>query len=201
MTASSPGAMGSKTLQLSVKLTDTHQPRLRAATKCHRAQVQRLMANSEALVSRPVVHDLPTSSLRQHDRQHGINFTVPQVRPTADTAFLVIAAVVCAQFWPGFNYAKAGAVVSDLRPLGQEQGDLDLFTGLEAETAVPAEAARAKLMTAVNTLNHRFGRDSVRLGSTAAASSIAEIRVWATKQERRSPRYTTRWDEMPVVKA
>ena len=67
--------------------------------------------------------------------------------------------------------------------------------------AAPTDTARTKLMTAMDALNHRFGRDSVRLGSTAAASSRAEIRVWATKQERRSPRFTTRWDEMPVVKA
>lgn len=56
-------------------------------------------------------------------------------------------------------------------------------------------------MVAMDALNNRLGRDSVRLGSTAAASNGAEVRVWATKQERRSPRYTTRWDEMPVVLA
>jgi len=41
----------------------------------------------------------------------------------------------------------------------------------------------------------------VRLGSTAMATNGAEVAVWAMKQERRSPRYTTRWDEMPVVRA
>jgi DNA polymerase V len=125
------------------------------------------------------------------------------VRPTADSAVLVsaAAAAVRVQFRAGFNYAKAGAVLTDLRALGQEQVELDLFSELGEEAAPPAERNRAKLMTAMDALNHRFGRDSVRLGSTAAASSGAEIRVWATKQQRRSPRYTTRWDEMPVVRA
>ena len=50
-------------------------------------------------------------------------------------------------------------------------------------------------------LNRRFGRDSVRVGSATLASHDADVRSWATKQERRSPRFTTCWDEMPVVKA
>ena len=91
------------------------------------------------------------------------------------------AAAVRAQFRSDFNYAKSGAVLTDLRPIGQEQGELDLFSALGEEASGPAEAARTKLRTAMNALNHRFGRDSVRLGSTAAASSRADIRVWATK--------------------
>lgn len=70
-----------------------------------------------------------------------------------------------------------------------------------AKGFAPVDAARTKLMTAMDTFNHRFGRDSVRLWSTAAASSRAEIRVWAMKQERRPPWFTTRKDETPVVRA
>jgi len=144
-----------------------------------------------------------TSPFRQNDRQHSVNVTLPLMRPTADSAVLVsaTAAAVRAQFRSGFNYAKAGAVLTELRPVGQDQSELDLFSAPEEEAAAPAELSRAKLMKAMDALNHRYGRDSVRLGSTAAASSNAEIRVWATKQERRSPRFTTRWDEMPVVRA
>ncbi len=144
-----------------------------------------------------------TSPFRTNDRQHGVNVTLPLIRPTGDTAVLVSAAAVAVrrQFRAGFRYAKAGAVLSDLQPAGREQGELDLFAALEQEAAAPAESARAKLMSAMDALNNRFGRDSVRLGTTAAASNGAELRVWATKQERRSPRYTTRWDEMPVVRA
>ena len=56
-------------------------------------------------------------------------------------------------------------------------------------------------MAAMDVLNRRFGRDSVRIGSATLASHDTDVRSWATRQERRSPRYTTRWDEMPVVKA
>ena len=144
-----------------------------------------------------------TSPFRQSDRQHSVNVSVPLVRPTSDTAVLVAAATTAArtQFRAGFRYAKAGAVLSELRPAGHEQGELDLFSSSAPESAAPSDAARVKLMSAMDALNHRFGRDSVRLGSQALASNGAEVRVWATKQERRSPRYTTRWDEMPVVRA
>jgi DNA polymerase V len=56
-------------------------------------------------------------------------------------------------------------------------------------------------MAAVDALNLRFGRDAVHLGNSSIASNGHEVRSWSTKQERRSPRYTTRWGEMPVVKA
>jgi DNA polymerase V len=144
-----------------------------------------------------------TSPFRTHDRQHSVNVTLPLIRPTGDSAVLVSAAAVAVrqQFRAGFRYAKAGAVLSELQPVGQEQGELDLFAVSGQDASAPMQTARTKLMSAMDTLNNRFGRDSVRLGTTAAASHGAEIRVWATKQERRSPRYTTRWDEMLVVRA
>ena len=142
-----------------------------------------------------------TSAFRSNDRQHAVNVTVPLARPTGDSAILLRTATdaVQAQFRRGFRYAKAGAVLSELRAVGQEQGELDLFADDLDE--VSKVTGRARLMVAMDALNNRFGRDSVRLGSTAAASNGAEVPVWATKQERRSPRYTTRWAEMPVVMA
>ena len=143
-----------------------------------------------------------TSPFRTQDRQHSVNVTVPLVRPTSDTAALLhaVQTAVRTQFRAGIRYAKAGAILTDLQAAGHAQGELDLFASPD-EPSTPAPDPRSRLMAAMDTLNHRFGRDSVRLGSTAVASSTEEIAVWATKQERRSPRYTTRWQEMPVVRA
>ena len=142
-----------------------------------------------------------TSPFRTNDRQHSVNVTIPLIRPTADTAVLMHASemAVRTQFRPGFRYAKAGAILTELQPAGREQGELDLFASAD-EPEPPTADPRSKLMAAMDVLNNRFGRDSVRLGSTAAATNGAELAVWATKQERRSPRYTTRWNEMPVVR-
>ena len=149
-----------------------------------------------------------TSPFRQNERQHSANVTVRMVRPTADTRLLVGAAVDTVRdlFRPGFNYAKAGVVLVDLQPASQQQGELDLFSDANEpqdrrQVQTPVRD-RTALMEAIDDLNRRFGRDSVQIGSASLASGAgAEERSWSTKQERRSPRYTTRWDEMPVVRA
>jgi DNA polymerase V len=101
--------------------------------------------------------------------------------------------------WPRSVCRSPISRATAIQDAGHEQGELDLFAS--EETEAPAKEPRAKLMAAMDALNDRFGRDSVRIGSTTVASKNAEAAVWATKQERRSPRYTTRWDEMLVVRA
>ena len=142
-----------------------------------------------------------TSPFRPNDRQHSVNVTTPLIRPSADTRLLVETAVRAArrEFRPDFNYAKAGVVLVDLQSASQHQGELDLFA--DNEELAPPSRDRTSLMDAMDVLNRRFGRDSVRIGSATLASHDSDIRTWATRQERRSPRYTTRWEEMPVVKA
>ncbi len=142
-----------------------------------------------------------TSPFRPHDRQHSVNVTTPLIRPTADTRELVEAAARAArhEFRPGFNYAKAGVILVNLQPSSRHQGELDLFSG--NVEAAPSTKDRTALMDAMDVLNRRFGRDSVRVGSSVLATHDTDVRSWATKQERRSPRFTTRWDEMPIVRA
>lgn len=104
------------------------------------------------------------------------------------------------QFKAGFPYARAGAILSVLQQAGHDLGELDQFSAAEEPVEAPA-APRAKRMAAMDALNHRYGCDSVRLGSTAMATSGAETALWATKRERRSPRYTIVWSEMPTIGA
>jgi DNA polymerase V len=144
-----------------------------------------------------------TSPFRPNDRQHSLCVTVPLVRPTSDSRILITAAVeaVRREFRAGYNYSKAGAMLLDLQPASQVQGELDLFSVAEAPEPHGKDKGRPALMEAMDALNLRFGRDSVRLGSATLASNGAEVRSWSTKQERRTPRYTTRWDAMPLVRA
>lgn len=143
-----------------------------------------------------------TSPFRKDDRQHEANVTIPLVRPTADSRHLVGAAAgaVHRLYRPGFNYAKAGVMLMDLQDAGVQQAELDLFGDVEASSPDAPSPGRAKLMAAMDTLNRRFGRDSVRVASQTAVSNGAETRSWSVKRERRTPRYTTRWEEMPKVR-
>jgi DNA polymerase V len=142
-----------------------------------------------------------TSPYRAQDAQHQVQAITPLLRPSADTPCLVRAAVASVQqgFRPGFNYAKAGVFLVDLQAASHQQGELDL-SGAGRPGAASAKD-RSALMAAMDHLNRRFGRDAVRVGSTTLASHDRDLRRWATRQERRSPRYTTRWEEMVVVRA
>jgi DNA polymerase V len=144
-----------------------------------------------------------TSPFRENDRQHSPSVTVP-IRPTADSRKIVGVACEAARsmFRPGFNYAKAGVMLMDLQEsqsLG-DQGELDMFGSEDGKTDI--EPHRPALMQAMDALNRRFGRGAVRIGcTTTARAGDTGAASWSVRQDRRTPRYTTRWDEMPVVRS
>lgn len=143
-----------------------------------------------------------TSPFRENDRQHSPSLIVP-IRPTADSRRIVCAACEAARsmFRPGHRYAKAGVMLTDLQQaeaLG-DQGELDMFGSNSCVTA--NEPDRPALMQALDALNQRFGRGAVRIGSTTSTkASDTGAAPWSARQDRRTPRCTTRWDEMPVVR-
>lgn len=140
-----------------------------------------------------------TSPYRKNDRQHSPSATIPLVRPSADTRVIIGTAVraLQAMYRPGFNYAKAGVMLVDLRPQGQQQGELDLFAASN-EPPGATGANPERLMGAVDALNRRFGRGAVTVASAAHQARNGEH---AGKQERRSPRYTTRLEEIVTARA
>ncbi len=48
-------------------------------------------------------------------------------------------------------------------------------------------------MAAIDAINLTFGRGTVRCGTSGVAQG------WAMRAGNRSPRYTTRWEELPLV--
>ena len=117
---------------------------------------------------------------------------VPLRRPTADTGKLVWAAAMGMRrmYEPGYKMAKAGVMLLDLVPDGVLQGELDL----EEED----QRDRTKLMVALDTLNGRYGKGTVHSASTGGTN---KGKGWGMKQERRTPQYTTRWEDVPVARA
>lgn len=117
---------------------------------------------------------------------------VPLRRPTADTGKLVWAAAMGMRrmYEPGYKMAKAGVMLLDLVPGSVLQGELDL----EEED----QRDRTKLMVALDALNGRYGKGTVHSASTGGTNKGKD---WGMKQERRTPQYTTRWEDMPVARA
>lgn len=128
--------------------------------------------------------------------QYNRSIVVPLVRPTANTSDLTRAAVMGLQriYKPGFELAKAGVMLLDLIPDTQVQSEL-IFE--EPGVGVLSDG-RERLMSAMDLLNERFGRSKVHVASTGLDRTVKQ---WAMKQERRTPAYTTRWDEVAVVRA
>lgn len=155
-------------------------------------------ARQQAATARAVHVFIATSPYRQNDRQHSPSVTVPLVRPSADTRVIVGTAVRAVQglYRSGHNYAKAGVMLVDLQPEGQQQGELDLFAAADAPSDRP-RADPARLMGAMDLLNRRFGRGAVSVASAAHQSRNGDH---AGKQERRSPRYTTRLQDIVQVR-
>ena len=132
-----------------------------------------------------------TSPFRK-DPQYSRSVCMPLRRPTSDTGALVSAAIsgLKAIFRPGFNYAKAGVMLMDLQADTVSQGELDL----ESDEA----PNHGKLMTTLDSLNQRFGKGTVLMASAGLAG---EHRAWVMKQERRTPAYTTCWEDIQIAHA
>jgi DNA polymerase V len=87
---------------------------------------------------------------------------------------------------PGFHYQKCGVMLLDLSPVTQVQADL--FDTRD-------RARQTWLMRALHSFNTEYGARTVRVGSHGGKRPI-----WAMRQAFRSPRYTTNWKELPMVR-
>ena len=136
-----------------------------------------------------------TSPFRK-DPQYSRSIVVPLRRPTADTGAIVQATVLGlrAIYCQGFKYAKAGVMLLDLQPNCIAQGELDLGDDEFLEDT----ADKARLMSALDAINKRYGRGTMKI---ASAGLDGDRRVWSMRQERRTPAYTTNWADIPIVRA
>lgn len=85
---------------------------------------------------------------------------------------------------PGFEYKKTWVMLAGLEPKAGQR--LSLLAGTP-------DPRRDRLMGVLDGVNRTMGRGALRF----AAEGLE--RTWTMRQAQRSPRYTTRWDELPVV--
>lgn len=126
--------------------------------------------------------------------QYARSVTVPLLRPTNDTVHIVKAALdgLRRSYRPGYQFIKAGVMLLDLHSARIRQAELDL------EPPAVLESSGERLMGVMDELNQRYGRGTVKLAAGGIEQPGGRAR-WAMRQERRSPAYTTRWEEMLVV--
>ena len=131
-----------------------------------------------------------TNRHRKDRPQYGASRSTRMTPMSSDTFDLVEAARRCAQAaWPKgqagpFGFTKAGVMLDDLVRI--EERPLTLFN-------VPKPKSQA-LMSALDQVNDRFGRKTMVLASEGVK------RPWQLRADHRSPRYTTRIADLPVVR-
>ncbi|HJV18614.1 MAG TPA: Y-family DNA polymerase [Sediminibacterium sp.] len=87
-------------------------------------------------------------------------------------------------FEPGTLYKKAGVILSNIVPDSSVQGNL--FTD-------PKPGKNRMLMSTIDNVNFSMRNDVVKFAASGTT------RNWKMRQELRSPRYTTRWEEICIV--
>jgi DNA polymerase V len=122
------------------------------------------------------------------DEPHYSNsVTMPLPVATQDTAELIGYALRSIEqiFREGYHYQKAGVILTALVPAHQIQAHL--FDQHDRERS-------RRLMTAIDTINREWG------SGTICYAAVGLRPGWLMRCARRSPRYTTRWEELAVVK-
>ena len=148
------------------------------ATACAKLRAQ----DSQAAVIQVF---LQTNRFRKDQAQYNPCLAVPLPQATNDS--LVVnrwaAALTERMYRPDYIYKKAGVMLSDITPAGRQQTDW-----LE-----PAAPTQTPLMNALDELNQRYGRGTVKISGQGARGA------WQMKQERKSPCYTTDWEGLACV--
>jgi DNA polymerase V len=127
-----------------------------------------------------------TNRFRQYDPQYRNGATIGFDHPTSDTAFIINTGkqLLNLIYKKGYRYHKCGIMLLDLVPEDYSQDHL----------FVKQDSSRAdQLMEVLDRINHSMGPGTV----FHAAQGIK--RDWRMRCDNRSPRYTTKWEELASV--
>jgi len=191
-----------------IELDDMHQPKkqimtsrsfgrltgnladLREAVRAHAARGGEKLRKQSSL-ARAVLVFVKTNPYRDDQPQHGQSVVVGLPRPTDDSRLIVRAAMHGLEsiYRKGFAYQKTGVMLMDLCDRDGEQ--LDLMATPQSEDE---RRRNERLMATLDKLNREHGAGTVKLGGGRKNAA------WHLRSQWRTPRYTTRWDELPVVR-
>ena len=163
---------------------------LREALRQHAARAGEKLRKQQSVTSGVMVF-VRTNTFRTDLPQYRNRVVISLERPTDDSRDLIHAAVGgLRQLWrKGYAYHKVGVMLLDLSPKANRQLTLSETPQTEAEAK-----RNQQLMATVDQLNRELGRGTIQLGLPRAGNA------WGLRSEHRTPRYTTRWEELPQVR-
>ncbi len=129
------------------------------------------------------------ADVEQYANSHGVTLPVA----SEDTRELTRVACWCLRriFRGQHRYKKAGVLLTDL--VQRDTRQPGLFDRRD-------HARTRRLMATLDRINTHHGKNTLRLGS-ASPMTLEPCRTWHLRSNHRSPRWTTRWDELPVAQA
>lgn len=121
-------------------------------------------------------------------RKYSNSFTISLDKPTASSIQIVRKAHEALRriYRKGYTYKKAGIYLTKISSIHDSQFTLDnkpYFLDKEK-----------RLMDTVDNLNNLWGRNTLFLASEGVE------RKWRSRSDLRSPRYTTSWNEIPIIR-
>lgn len=127
-----------------------------------------------------------TNPHKENEPQASPGLTLALAQPSSDTRTLTATALAALRnlYRQGFRYQKASVALLEIAPAHKLQHDL---------FATQDEAAQ-RLMATMDQINRKMGAGTLRLASTGYEHS------WKMLRGNMSPAYTTRWDELPIVR-
>ena len=163
-----------------------HIEEIQAAVASYLARAAEKLRQQSSVAAAVYVF-INTNRFKEDEPQYGAGVTVTLLDPSDDTLVLTAAALdgVRAIYREGYRYKKAGVMLTMLTDKDARQANL-----FEDKTS---SEKSSRLMQVMDSVNREFGRDTLRSAASAASSR------WAMRAEMKSPRYTTRWDELPSV--
>ena len=168
----------------STPITDTHGMEQvlgiyaqQASARLHKHQRQAKVLSAWAMTSYYNTKD---------NHQPAVTIALPG--PTADPLLLTRAAKeLLPRIINGIKYARAGIVVTDIRPTGAQETFEPFVNPHEAKEIGPL----------IQKIKQRHGVNAVGLGLAGMKAGPE----WTMRRDMMSPRYTTHWDELLIVKA
>jgi DNA polymerase V len=162
------------------RVTDVHD--LKSSLSTHCSIVGKKLRHQGSMTKRLMIfaHSSP-----HEDNFYKRSFLYDFPVPTSDSRVLANAVneVLPQLFSKGVRFYKAGIGAIELVP--EQLMQADLFTPTLNNT---------KLMNSLDSINKVFGKGTIRLASEQQAKS------WEMKRDFLSPRYTTRWSDIPKIK-
>ncbi|HFT3222730.1 TPA: Y-family DNA polymerase [Klebsiella pneumoniae] len=167
------------------RITEYHEMRQAICSYASRA-VEKL--RGEHQYCRFISAFVKTSPFALNEPYYGNSAIVKLLTPTQDSRDIITAATKCLDaIWrDGHRYQKAGVMLGDFYSQGVAQ--LNLF-----DDNAPRQNSE-KLMEVLDHLNAKDGRGTLYFAGQGIQTA------WQMKREMLSPRYTTRFSDLPVVR-